>query len=82
MNKVTAILLSFFLIIIPFSRFSAQAQSGATSGSIVGSISDEQGGVIADAAIRVKEISTNLTRETVSGADGSLFNNPTAAGQM
>jgi hypothetical protein len=73
MKKVAVILFNFLLVVIPFSCFLAQAQSGATTGSIVGSIADQQGAAIADVSIRVKEITTSFAREAVSVADGSYL---------
>jgi hypothetical protein len=52
---------------------SVYAQSGSTTGSIVGTVKDSQGALLAGAALTIRQIETNLTRKIESGEDGSYL---------
>jgi hypothetical protein len=48
----------------------ALAQGSATAANLTGSVTDEQGAVIGGAAVTVKNIETNFSREALSAVDG------------
>jgi carboxypeptidase family protein len=49
------------------------AGQGITTGSIAGTIADQQGAVVPQAAITAVETATNATFKTTSGSDGLFF---------
>lgn len=60
------------LILLLCSPSFSWAQSGATTASITGVITDEQGASISGAVVIAKDLKTNLTREVRSGEDGAF----------
>lgn len=52
-------------------KFSALAQSSATTGSVLGVVKDSQGGVLVKAKVTAQLIGTNITRVVETGEDGS-----------
>ena len=58
------------LVIATIVASEAYAQS--TTGTIQGSIRDEQGAVIPGATVTIRNVDTNFTRSVVSGADGAF----------
>ena len=62
-------LIAIALVILAFTS-SAFAQT--SKGFLVGNIADQNGAVVAGAAIKVTNIATGVIRATVSGADGSF----------
>lgn len=63
------------LFVVLFSSVitvSAQS-SGSTSGSIIGSVKDQQFAALAGARIEVRNVDTNLTRATQSDEDGLYY---------
>lgn len=77
MAQFRAVFLSFtsvFIFILSLSITSSiSAQTGATSGTIVGVIHDRTNAVISGAKIVARQIDTNLTQETVSQENGSYL---------
>src|SRR4051794_20263103 len=59
--------LSFFLLLIGAAAIMAQ---DITSGTIQGSVTDEQGGAVAGASVEARNIDTNYTRTFVTNSDG------------
>jgi hypothetical protein len=51
----------------------AYGQSSGATASATGVVRDEQGAVIPGANVALRELSTNLTREALSGEDGSFL---------
>lgn len=58
--------------LILLAQATAFAQSGATTASLAGVVADERGGALSGAAVTIKEVNTNFTREAISNADGSF----------
>ncbi|MEW6730479.1 MAG: TonB-dependent receptor [Acidobacteriota bacterium] len=50
---------------------SVWAQSGSTTGSIIGTVTDSQGLVLPETAITIRELKTNLTRTLVTDEKGA-----------
>ena len=48
-------------------------QAQGLTGQISGTVTDSGGGVLPGATVTVKNAGTNLTRETVTGADGAFL---------
>ena len=61
-------LLALLLLVVLASTGSAAAQ--ATTGSIEGIVTDNQGLVVPGASVTVRNIDTNVSRSVVTGADG------------
>lgn len=57
------------LLVIAIFVLTAQAQD-TTSGSIQGSITDEQGGAVAGASVEARNTATNFSRSFITDADG------------
>lgn len=72
MNFFLVLLLFFFITNNPQP---IQAQSGATTASATGTVTDEQGGVIPQAAVVARNLQTNLTREVQTDEEGSFLLN-------
>lgn len=65
-------IINIFLILISLSPIVAKAQSsGGTTGSIFGSIKDEQGAAISGASITIKSLQTNTQNSIYSDDQGS-----------
>src|SRR6185436_18056281 len=66
-------ILSFILLGLLILNFNSQifAQSGSTTGAIVGTVMDPQGAVISGATIKAHQIETNLDRIVQSKEDGT-----------
>jgi hypothetical protein len=66
--------LALVVVVLGLGAYSlARAQAGSTSASIVGTLADEQGGVIGGATVSVKNKSTNITREANTLEDGTYL---------
>src|SRR5262249_23281738 len=52
---------------------SSAQSAGATSSSITGNVTDEQGANIPGATVKARNIDTNYTREVTAGEDGSFL---------
>ncbi len=48
----------------------AEAQTQITTGTIQGTVNDEKGGSVGEAAVEVKNLDTNLSKTQTTGADG------------
>jgi hypothetical protein len=79
MRKTIEVFLSSVILVLIFD-FSADSsalgfwgQAGSTTASITGTVTDEQGAIVAGAAIMARNLNTNLTRETYSGENGSFL---------
>lgn len=73
MNRKTFIYLPMLILVLfIYNSMPVLAQSGATTASITGVITDKQGAAIGGAIVIVKDINTNFTREIHSGEDGSF----------
>ena len=59
------------LVAIGGAMSSVQAQG--LTGQISGTVTDSGGGVLPGATVVIKNAGTNLTRETVTGADGAFL---------
>ena len=69
MRKITygcALLVAFLLC------FSAATRAQVTTGSIRGTVTDEQGAVVADATVTITNTETGLTRTVQSATDGAF----------
>src|ERR1051326_7189884 len=67
-------ILLFATLIAISPQTTARAQSnGATTGSIIGSVKDEQGAVIVNATIKAVQVETNLERTIQTGEDGGYL---------
>src|SRR5438876_7174296 len=54
-------------------QYQALAQSsGSTTGSIVGTVKDQQGAVIVGAVVKIRQVETNLERIAQVGEDGNF----------
>lgn len=62
---------SLAVMILGLSTTLTYAQTGATSANISGVITDEQGGVIGNANVIVKNLNTNITSNLTTGEDGT-----------
>src|SRR5947208_5204124 len=69
-SRAALLVLTLMLISTPFHHTLAQS-SGATTGAIVGTVKDAQGGVIVGAVISVKQIETNFARTVLVREDGN-----------
>jgi len=67
------------IIFFLFVCFSVEAQ--VESGKIVGTVKDASGAVVADAAVRVTEIQTNLERKTKTDGSGEYVVTELTAGE-
>ncbi|MCU0240592.1 MAG: carboxypeptidase regulatory-like domain-containing protein, partial [Pyrinomonadaceae bacterium] len=61
-----------FCVLFTFFSLNVFAQSEAGSAAIEGTVTDQNGGIVAGANIVVKNTETNLTRTVTSRADGSF----------
>lgn len=68
-----------FLLVIVLSTTVVWAQTG-TTGSISGTVHDQNGAVVPNVKVTVKSAETGLTRDTVSGSDGEYFFQQLTAG--
>ncbi len=66
-----SVVLAFALIAGVFGAASSAVAQGLT-GQISGVVTDSGGGVLPGATVAIKNAGTNLTRETVTGPDGSF----------
>lgn len=71
MFKYTKYLLILAVILVLNLSAPSFAQSGATTASIVGLVTDEQNAVIPGATINIKNLQTNFTRELHSAENGT-----------
>src|SRR5262249_5237141 len=78
MFRVTRVLISSLALLIAvlglsgFSPIWAQS-SGATTASVTGIVSDEQGSVIAGVIVSAKNLDTNFTREASTDETGNYL---------
>ncbi len=70
-KRYTLLLVLVFLSLLPIG-VSAQS-GGATTAKISGTIRDEQMSVVGGALVKVRNVETNFTRETISAEDGSYI---------
>src|SRR5215472_8828232 len=59
-----------FLIALALLMLSATAAFGQSTGSIVGTVTDPQGGVVADATVVARQVDTGIERTTKTTSDG------------
>lgn len=65
-SVVCGIFLFFFFILVPATL----AQSGSTTGAIIGTVKDGQGAVLAGATVKSRQLETNQERTLTVGEDG------------
>ena len=65
-----------------FSTSSALGQAQANAADLVGSVLDPQKRGVAGAAITVRNVGTNLTREVIANDEGVFPDYQPAAGQL
>jgi hypothetical protein len=61
------------LIVVLGVQTLSMGQSGSTTSSITGTVTDETGAIIPGVAVKAKNLETNLLREAQSGEDGSFL---------
>ncbi|HLE64339.1 MAG TPA: TonB-dependent receptor, partial [Pyrinomonadaceae bacterium] len=64
-----------FLILLLFVVFPAPTYAQTTTGTILGTVTDEQGAVVAGATITIKNVETGVTR-TITTDDGGRYRVP------
>ncbi|KAF0219040.1 MAG: ferrienterochelin and colicins outer membrane receptor, partial [bacterium] len=71
-QKIFLIFLLTFVFILSLSTtFLVNAQTGATTGTLVGIVKDRTTAVIAGAKVTARQVETNFTQEVVSQENGS-----------
>lgn len=68
---LTVITLVASLLVLLGGTTSSYAQSGSTTGMVIGTVKDEQGASLVNANVTVRQIETNLIRTTQVGEDGA-----------
>jgi hypothetical protein len=69
--RFSSVVLAFALIVALCGAASSAVAQGLTA-QLSGVVTDSGGGVLPGATVAIKNTGTNLTRETVTGADGSF----------
>src|SRR5260370_25645409 len=64
--------LALTLLLVLITLFSPNLLSADVTGSILGTVHDRTQAVVSGAHIKVTNVQTNLSQETVSAADGSF----------
>ena len=72
--------ISLLLLMAIMSSHVASAQSNNLSGSIVGTVTDPTGAVVANATITIKSLNTNLTRSLTTDTAGVYHSGPLPSG--
>src|SRR3954465_2285036 len=67
-KTLTRVLVAGFAVLACVSAVMAQAQSNAAD--LQGTVRDQNGAVVANAAVSVRSIATNVTREATTNDDG------------
>ena len=72
MSKRVCVILLALATIVGVSGESSELSAQGLTGQISGVVTDNSGGVMPGATVTVKNVGTNLTRETVTGTDGAF----------
>lgn len=80
MRSLSSLGLAIIVLSLYFVPLSVRAQDSATTGTLLGTIRDAAGASIPGAAIALRNLTTNQTRNITSEADGSYRANALAVG--